>query len=426
MPLMKRLSSSTSGRNGFNRDLNRPNSPPQTTYRGILDAIDTSARGLLSVVNNLIQLDRLGHENEQIPLTCANVLLCDVEKEVVDTAMLHAAQDKLRDVTFLCDSRIPADLQCYTDSTLLVQCLSNLAQNALAFTDSGTVKLQSAIEDEETLVYDVIDTGSGIEPADQERIFAAFERAAVRQRGLGLSLSIAARLAVALSGSITLMRSAPNQGSHFQVRIPHAQLSKQVGAGNATPASGISFGVDTSQRTPQLDSALQLLERCGSVLSTPKEADVLLLDARSTHYSASHIHRRLQPTQLAICLIQDDIDEAFFLSISHTKALSARIVPLRAPVLTSRVQLALYQLDGLRSACAASATAAPFRSLLVDDDPVNLRILCMYCKKRNIDSVAVRDGREAVDEYQKAASAGQPFSLILMGETGLLNDRRQC
>src|SRR5690606_9450554 len=115
------------------------------------------------------------------------------------------------------------------DRGRLQQVLRNLLSNALKFTDQGEVRLQvSALpaSDEdagEQLEISVCDTGIGIEPAQHERIFQAFQQidgsSSRRFGGTGLGLAITRQLVEALGGEIRL-ESALGEGACFLVRLP--------------------------------------------------------------------------------------------------------------------------------------------------------------------------------------------------------------
>ncbi len=113
-----------------------------------------------------------------------------------------------------------------SDGLRFQQILVNLVGNAIKFTDRGGVTLRGSVEptdDGAWLRIDVEDTGIGIAPDDQARLFTPFSqvpsRGGVRRRGTGLGLAISARLAAGLRGRLDL-RSEPGAGSTFTLRLP--------------------------------------------------------------------------------------------------------------------------------------------------------------------------------------------------------------
>src|SRR5262249_32854599 len=113
------------------------------------------------------------------------------------------------------------------DPLRLRQVLSNLLANALKFTDRGrvgiSVSLVSAKGQEPMLHFAVTDTGIGISPADQQRIFTPFAQvdssSTRRHGGVGLGLAIASDLISAMRGRLSLV-SEVGQGSTFSFAIP--------------------------------------------------------------------------------------------------------------------------------------------------------------------------------------------------------------
>ncbi|MDP2401246.1 MAG: HAMP domain-containing sensor histidine kinase, partial [Actinomycetota bacterium] len=121
----------------------------------------------------------------------------------------------------LCECLVRSDdgvLQ--TDRQLLERVLINLLDNAVKYTDAGSVTLSAFVEGDEA-VFEVADTGSGIPHEAQERLTEPYFRAG-RDRaitGSGLGLTISAEIARALGGRLDVT-STPGEGSTFTLRIP--------------------------------------------------------------------------------------------------------------------------------------------------------------------------------------------------------------
>jgi signal transduction histidine kinase len=129
----------------------------------------------------------------------------------------------------------PAGLpELHTDERKLSQILRNLISNALKFTHQGEVRVSAAPGPRDTVVFSVRDTGVGIAPEDQERIFEEFvqvegpHQQGVKGTGLGLPLS--RRLAELLGGSLTV-RSQPGQGSTFYAAVASDYTRSQGSTG---------------------------------------------------------------------------------------------------------------------------------------------------------------------------------------------------
>jgi signal transduction histidine kinase len=132
----------------------------------------------------------------------------------------------------------PDDLPALeTDEQRLSQVLRNFISNALKFTEAGEVRVSATADPDGALRFAVSDTGIGIAPEDQPRIFQDFMQVdgpvQRRVRGTGLGLSLSQKLATLLGGRIEL-ESAPGVGSTFTLVVPR---ELPHGAERAEPAA---------------------------------------------------------------------------------------------------------------------------------------------------------------------------------------------
>jgi signal transduction histidine kinase/CheY-like chemotaxis protein len=114
--------------------------------------------------------------------------------------------------------------EMYSDEAKISQILRNFVSNALKFTERGEIRVSSALsEDGRTVVFSVADTGIGIAPEDQERIFSEFGQVENplqrRHKGTGLGLALSRKLAELLGGGITV-ESEVGRGSTFRLSLP--------------------------------------------------------------------------------------------------------------------------------------------------------------------------------------------------------------
>ncbi len=112
----------------------------------------------------------------------------------------------------------------HSDEGKISQILRNFISNALKFTEAGEVRVAASLSgDAQRIVFCVSDTGIGIAPEDQERIFEEFTQLnhplQHRQKGTGLGLPLTRKLAEVLGGSVSV-RSRPGVGSSFTAEIP--------------------------------------------------------------------------------------------------------------------------------------------------------------------------------------------------------------
>ncbi|ABM61130.1 ATP-binding protein [Halorhodospira halophila] len=218
--------------------------------RRYVELCRTASQTLLGLVDTLLSLSRL--EAGEMQLECAPFdLRAFLEDEV---GLLEAlAAEKGLSLSLHIDPAVPGWVE--GDAVRFGQVLYNLANNAIKFTEQGSVVITVEPADGDGLLRVAVrDTGPGISEADQKRIFRAFTQGGDvfrRQEGSGLGLTICKELVRLMGGDLGL-KSAPGAGSTFQftARLPAVEPSAADGA-EATVA------VDRSH--PQADRPLRVL-----------------------------------------------------------------------------------------------------------------------------------------------------------------------
>jgi signal transduction histidine kinase len=195
--------------------------PLTTSQRSTLRTIDSSGRHLLELINDLLDLSRL--RARVVALDLRDVPIADPCQWTLDLIRPRAVARGVR-VEMVNPT---GDLRVRADERRLRQVLINLMDNAVNFTEpGGTAGLQVWQPDAEHVALSVWDTGSGIAPGDQSRIFEPFaqlggRRGESRRAGSGLGLSVVERLVSLHEGHIEV-DSVPGQGSRFTVVLPLA------------------------------------------------------------------------------------------------------------------------------------------------------------------------------------------------------------
>ncbi|WP_212631373.1 response regulator [Pseudomonas sp. KB-10] len=197
------------------------------------DIVHRAGSDLLQLINDVLDLAKVESGRMQLKLEPINMQDVLVE---LDASLRPMAELKGLRLHTQLEAGVPRVI--HTDRVRLHQILRNLLSNALKFTDKGDVTLsvssQGRQEDErELLCFSVRDSGIGIDPAQHEQIFQAFQQldgsTSRRFGGTGLGLAITRQLVLALDGDINL-QSAPGLGSTFTVRLPVQVASLSVEA----------------------------------------------------------------------------------------------------------------------------------------------------------------------------------------------------
>jgi PAS domain S-box-containing protein len=202
-----------------------------------LTTIQTSARHLLSLINDLLDLAKIESGKVEVnfePVDCRSVI------EEVATALRPLAENK----GLMFEVIVPnASLVVMTDRRAFSQILLNLTNNAIKFTDTGGVHLEvGQRRDKGRLLTEVsvADTGVGIQDPDQKKLFQAFAQVdtfgARRYEGTGLGLHLSQKLAHLLGGAISF-ESQFGQGSRFTLQLMGKQQERS-NRGLSEPASG--------------------------------------------------------------------------------------------------------------------------------------------------------------------------------------------
>jgi PAS domain S-box-containing protein len=248
--------------------------------------IQTSARSLLSVVNDLLDLSKI--EAGKLTLDNISFNLGHCLAKILKVQALRAHHKGL-ELTCCLDPSLPSVL--VGDPNRLGQIITNLVGNAIKFTDRGEVVLrvqaQSQAAQEVTLHITVSDTGIGI-PADKlQVIFRPFEQAepstARVYGGTGLGLSISAQLAALMSGQIWV-ESEIGHGTTFHVTVC-LELSQSLAAGLVSPQLSELHGVpvlvvdDRAASRRMLEDALYNWHMNARGVGSAREALTILTQA---------------------------------------------------------------------------------------------------------------------------------------------------
>jgi PAS domain S-box-containing protein len=208
-------------------------------YVEYADEINASGQHLLTLINDILELSRIGAG--EVRLDDDEVDVDALARACVDELAPHAARGQ---VTVTCDIR-PALSRLVADGAKLKQVLSNLLSNAVKFTPAGgRVAVTADRPDDAWFEIVVADTGIGMAEADIPRAFLPFTQldAALNRKyeGTGLGLPLARSL-TELHGGVLILDSAPGQGTRARVRLPASRLRPASDDGRCVrPADGVS------------------------------------------------------------------------------------------------------------------------------------------------------------------------------------------
>ncbi|MBR1131208.1 PAS domain-containing hybrid sensor histidine kinase/response regulator [Bradyrhizobium iriomotense] len=398
--------------------------PEQTTYAR---AVKTSGEALMALIEELLDYSKIEAgklDLEQRPFALSTLI------EEITELLAPRAQAKQLEIAAYVDERLP--LEVVGDAARLRQVLLNLAGNAIKFTANGGVALivEPGIWPNE-ISFLVRDTGIGVAPEAQQRIFREFEQADERVArtygGTGLGLAISERIVKRMGGRITLT-SEPGKGATFEVAVPLAP--SQGSAGQTTFPSPDLTGKSILLIAEGIEASLiaRRLERWGSQTCLVTDATVaeVLLPERSWH--AVLVDRAIGPA------IADRLGElarahapqrlVLLTSSSRHEKLSPAFTgflvrPLRAASLAARLTLTpeIPSPDLAPEPPADSTSTAPVKGLSIlvaEDNEINALLMRSLLTKLGHRVVIAVHGEAALESWLAASSAGTPYDLVLM------------
>ncbi len=380
--------------------------PANQSYVG---AIRQSGEHLLDLITEILDYSRL--EAGRVAIESRPF---DPEATLQSVAELLSPKAHKKNIEIATLVRAGAPTRVMGDDGRLRQILFNLAGNAVKFTQSGGVVLELSVALSGRLRFTVRDTGPGVPPELQTRIFEEFAQAdatiAQSHGGAGLGLAIVKRLARAMGGEAGLV-SRPGHGASFWVELP---LEATDDAPPPPTLAGIACCVVSPSRV-LAQALVAALDAMGArIVARGHKADIVLIDGLAD--LAPEDLAALSRTARAVIALapqeeRDSIAQARALGVQHYV-----VKPIRRRSLAERMRIALGE-TGAAAAPQADLEddrAAPqrllgLRVLLAEDNPVNALLARTLLTREGCVVDVVGDGEEAVEAVQAT-----PYDLVFL------------
>jgi signal transduction histidine kinase/DNA-binding response OmpR family regulator len=391
--------------------------PEQATYAR---AVKSSSDALATLIEDVLDFSKV--EAGRLELEFAPFALRPLTEEVIELLAPRAHAKGLEIAAFVAEA---AARRFIGDRARLRQILLNLVGNAVKFTETGGVAVEVECGPDGALTFRIRDTGIGIAPDVQARIFEEFEQAEAgtgrRFGGTGLGLAITKRLVAAMGGAIFL-DSAPGRGATFTCTIALPPVD-DVDADAAPQLAGktvlvIAPGpIEGPLLARQLSAwgAMTQIVSSASAAEAPlrgKAFDTVIVDGAISRTDLERIGALLRPSESgAIVLISPrERDEL----PAHRDAGYAYLVkPVRAASLAARVGAA--RLATTAATPPRRPAHAPSLAVLVaEDNEINALLARHLLTRLGHQPVVVATGGEAVDAFVAALDTGTPFDLVLI------------
>lgn len=294
---------------------------PDISYEKLVQYVDiicSNSQVLLSLINDIIDISKI--EANQLSINSESVDIAEMLRNMEQFAQMEASRQKKEHLKLILNKPPFIDkLIVKSDPDRLQQVFINLLNNAIKFTDEGSIEFGYAI-DNEWLSFFVKDTGIGIAPEKTQAVFDRFHQVdnsmSRRYGGSGLGLAICKGILEKMGGSIGV-ESQLNAGSSFWFKIPFKPVIEPVLQGeqmeqNNLPnwkGKNILIVEDNDSSALLLNEFLSVTKASTSIVTSGEEAinvcrtnshiDLVLLDLQLPGldgYQAAGIIKKYQPT----------------------------------------------------------------------------------------------------------------------------------
>ncbi len=405
--------------------------PLDRRERAYVQRMKVASRSLLNILNDLLDVARI--EAGRLTLEHTAFQLDDVLQNI---AVLTAANAWSKGVepVFAIAPEVPAAL--VGDPVRLEQVLLNLIGNAVKFTESGEVVLAVTAArrtpDHAVLAFHVRDTGIGIAPDQQLRMFEPFSQGdsstSRKYGGAGLGLAIARRL-VELMGGTLVVESALGEGADFSFEAAFAVSAEAEGrpagnealavlvaddndsAGGAVAAACAGFG----WQVVRARSGAQALE----LLAADRHFDLVFVDSELGDMDGAAMLARALAARAgklpACCLLVPDPDSERLAALADELGIGAI---LSKPVRPAALRAAIGRMRGAAGGTPEPAPATPLaarlhgmRVLLAEDNLLNQEVASYILVHAGASLEIAANGRIAVDMLLARPDA---YDVVLM------------
>lgn len=398
--------------------------PEQQTYAR---AVKTSGEALLGLIEEVLDFSKI--EAGRLDLEAVPF---DLHALVTDVIELIAPRAQAKGIEIAADIADRVPRRVAGDAARLRQVLLNLVGNAVKFTDEGGVSVVVDRAGADRIGFEITDTGPGIEPQAQQRIFREFEQGdgtlARRHGGTGLGLAIASRIVERMGGEIALSSTEAGSRFSFSAELPEVEES-----GGPAPLPELT-ATDILVVSPSPVVAPLLARRLtawGANVSTARDlavAETLLPERGWEHVLvdrafgpeltkkiaaaagryARHRHVLLSPAE------RSELDE-----LRASGFDSYLVKPVRAASLAARLAhpaLSPPLVPDLEPAIAVGTPAGSRRLmvLVAEDNEINALLVQAMLARLGHAPTVVGNGIAAVASVATAHAMGAPYDIVLM------------
>ncbi|MEH1943138.1 MAG: GAF domain-containing protein [Nostoc sp.] len=429
--------------------------PLDAEQRDFIEIIRSSGDALLSLINEILDLSKL--EAGEMALETLDFDLSTCVEEVVEL-LAPSAHNKGLEIAAMIEHNVPTLLK--GDAGRLRQILMNLISNAIKFTSAGEILVQAELRSlsstTATIHFAIADTGLGISPEDQRKLFMPFTQVDAsttrKYGGTGLGLAICKQL-VTLMGGVIGVESQMEKGSKFWFEVLFTKQVKPVLPkcdrgllhnrrllmvdNNSTNYKIISHqATHWGMQVDRADSVAAALKVIQKACKQGKTYDVALVDMQMSQTNGMTIEEQIQANseiaEIPLILLastnqRDEMQQALkmgFAAYLVKPIKPSRLLDTIMTILETRSEseqgARVWRLEAaeeiqstdsgiLISSSLKASTKSKLRILLAEDNLVNQKVALKQLQSLGYKADVVANGREVLQLLQKI-----PYDLILM------------
>ena len=410
--------------------------------RRYIESLYRSGEALLKVINDILDFSKI--EAGKMEIEAIDVDLRTLVEDLIEMLAPRAHQKRI-ELAYRIDPGLPPALR--GDPTRLRQILTNIIGNAIKFTERGEVVLAVSVAepfpDREAagplrIVFEVRDTGIGMRPEVQERLFSSFMQAdqssSRRYGGTGLGLAISRQLAELMGGRILAM-SRVGEGSVFRIEVPMPEgdptmVRRAVACVGSLAGRRILIVEDNPTNRQILEEQLsalaidcscaengrQALQMLRVAVQSHRPFDGAVIDMKMPVMSGLELVEQIRsdPAMQGLRLVmltsvsgRDDVRQAHDLGIDAYLSKPVRQNDLIASI--AAVLESGSQAPAAQAAPSWDAGLAGLRVLVAEDNAVNQEVVRAMLAAFGCAIELVSDGLQALDALERGR-----FDVVLM------------
>ena len=374
-----------------------------------VNTIQMASKNLMEIINAILDVSKV--DAGKVELVCEDYRLDELLDE---TEKIIASRAEKKGIAFYVQIAPELPVQLYGDSLKLKQVLVNLLNNAVKFTEEGSVTLtvNGELQQDYTirLAFGVRDTGIGIRSEDMEKLFTQFTQVNSKRNrrveGTGLGLALSKAYSMLMDGDVTV-ESVYGEGSCFTAVVVQQIQSDAEPVNMQNIQTGMVYVLCSEEYyEKQLKG---ILEQCGAAFKRLEdiqelpdecgERDVLLYEYETFYKDVMDKNRNLRRV-------------AFLNFYTMVEYQDKDTVYVRKPLDLYRVHALLNGEERVQEQVEEEDTV-DYSSLyvaVVDDSRVNLRIVKAFMNKLGMEPALFPSGYEILDKIEN----GERFDLIFM------------